>query len=64
MCTAINTRAVYTREELLALSRIGHGIKLKILTELKSCTVDAELEQNEMQRGTTGGGGTNLSCPL
>ena len=35
MCTATSTRAVYTREELLALSRIGRGIKHPILTELK-----------------------------
>ena len=35
MCTATSTRAVYTREELLALSRTGHGIKHPIPTELK-----------------------------
>ena len=35
MCTATSTRAVYTREELLALSRIRRGIKHPIPTELK-----------------------------
>ena len=35
MCTATRTRAVYTREELLALSRIRRRIKHPIPTELK-----------------------------
>ena len=36
MRAATSTRAVYTREELLALSRIGGGIKHPIPTELKT----------------------------
>ena len=35
MCTATTTRTVYTREELLALSRLGRGTKHPIPTELK-----------------------------
>ena len=35
MCTATSNRAVYTREELLALSRIRRGIKDPIPTKLK-----------------------------
>ena len=34
-CTATSTRGVYTREELLALSRIGRGIKHPIPTKLR-----------------------------
>ena len=35
MSTDTSTRAVYSREELLALSRIGRGIKQLIPTKLK-----------------------------
>lgn len=34
MCTTL-VRVVYTREELLALSRTGHGVKHQIPTELR-----------------------------
>ena len=46
MCTVNSTRAVYTREELLALSKIRNAIKHLIPTELKKlyhgCTAGAK----------------------
>ena len=48
----------------LALSRMDVELNIHFRPSLDSCTMDAELEQNERQRGTTGGGGTSLFWPL
>ena len=54
MCTANNTRAVYTREELLALSTIRRGIKHPIPTELKKlyrgCRAGAKRKEKSHNR--------------
>ena len=54
MCTATSTRAVYTKEERLALSRIGRGIKQLIPTKLKKlyrgCRAGAKLKAKRDNR--------------